>query len=194
MRTWLLRASFLLSFSALVGCVHSQTTPIATSTLSFATIVAEAPPPLPTAAAEEPSTPLLAWVDGHWGWRDGGYVWVDGRHVPARAGLVLVQPHWVETARGHGYVEAHWEDAHGAVIATVADPAPTRATPPADTAAGDRVALESTHPTPPTLTHRYDGPPPARCGWRTCTAPMPHVGIDLPGHERGFFGTGMGPR
>ena len=187
-------AVFLSWFCALVGCVHAQTTPIATSPRSFATVVAEAPPPMPSTPAAEPSTALLAWVDGHWGRRDGAYVWVDGRHVPARAGLVLVQPQWVETEHGHGYVEAHWQDDHGAVIATVADPEPAHATPPADTSAGDRVALESTHSTPATLTHRYDGPPPARCHWRSCSTPMPHVGIDLPGHERGFFDTGMAPR
>lgn len=197
MRARSLTAAFLLWFCALVGCVHAQTTPIATSPRSFATIAAEAPPPVPVAAAAEPSTDLLAWVDGHWGWHDGAYVWVDGRHVPARAGLTLVQPQWVETQHGHGYVEAHWEDAHGAVIATVADPEPARATEDADTTIGNRAALASTHSTPVTLSHRYDSsgvPSTISHNGRVSFSRMPHVGIDLPGHEGSIFRPRLEPR
>jgi hypothetical protein len=77
-------------------------------------VVVEVPPPAPAVVVEAPPPPSpgveFVWAPGYHRWWGGRYVWVRG-HYERRPhpGARYWPGHWERHARGHVWIEAHWD-------------------------------------------------------------------------------------
>jgi hypothetical protein len=79
-----------------------------------AEVVVETAPAPPPVVVEPPPPPSpgveFVWAPGYHRWYGGRYIWVRG-HYERRphSGAHWVPAHWAPHARGHVWIEAHWE-------------------------------------------------------------------------------------
>jgi outer membrane lipoprotein SlyB len=73
-----------------------------------ATVVYEAPPPVPTETVVVTPGPGYVWIGGEWIW-DGRWVWVAGHWgYPPYPGALWVVGYWSHGPRGWRHVRGHW--------------------------------------------------------------------------------------
>lgn len=99
-------APIVLAMSCLVFAI-----PAAGAQIGFGIQFGRTPPPVLRYEERPPMPgPGYAWVDGHWGWRDGRYVWVPGEwRRPPFAGAFWSDGYWTHYPDGWHWQEGHWD-------------------------------------------------------------------------------------
>ena len=67
------------------------------------------PPPLRVETYGPAPGPGFFWINGYWGWGNGGYAWVPGRWAARpRPRAVWVEPRWERQGRYYRMREGRW--------------------------------------------------------------------------------------
>ncbi|MBV8847057.1 MAG: YXWGXW repeat-containing protein [Bryobacterales bacterium] len=99
---WLLVSA--LGLASLAGCGGGGSVGAG---FSFYAPIAPPPPRIETFGPAP--GPGFVWIDGYWGYRNGGYAWVPGRwERPPRRGSVWVSGGWERRGDRWGYRPGHW--------------------------------------------------------------------------------------